>query len=336
MKRTTVLVTGASGFVGAALLRLLQHSPEFIVRGACRQPPAGAPEFVSIGDIGPETDWSDALRDVDVVVHCAARVHVMNDVAPAESLVLFRHVNVEGTRRLAQQAAAAKVRRFVFVSSVKVNGESTTGRTPYTHDEAPAPQDAYGLSKYEAELLLQEIAHRTGMEVVTVRPPLVYGPGVKANFERLMRAVARGVPLPFGLADNQRSMVYLGNLVDLLKCCVIHPRAPGNTFLVSDGRDLDSGELIRQLAHAMGKRPRLLPVMPGMMRLAARLLGKGAVAERVLGSLQVDIGHTCATLEWQPPFNVEEGMQATVASLIDAAHPTVEPEHLSPRPKRHS
>lgn len=317
MNRRTILVTGASGFVGAALVRALQQSPQIAVRSAWRLAPSPAGDQFSVGDIGPDTDWSRALEGVDAIVHCAARVHIMQDAGSAESLARFRQVNVEGTRRLAQQAAAAGVRRLVLVSSVKVNGESTTGRRPYAHDDTPAPQDAYGLSKQEAEQALWAVARASGLEAVVVRPPLVYGPGVKANFQSLMRAVSRGLPLPFGMTENRRSMVYLGNLVDLLQRCASDPRAPGNTFLAADGHDMSTGELIRQLARAMHRPPRLLPVPPALMQLAARLLGKGAIAERVLGSLQVDIRHTCATLDWQPPFSVEQGMQATVAPLLD-------------------
>jgi nucleoside-diphosphate-sugar epimerase len=319
MSKYTILVTGANGFVGKALANTLGQSAEITVRSAYRKVPVPGMDQVSIGDIGPETDWSKALQGVDVVVHCAARVHIMQDAGTTESLARFRHVNVEGTRRLAQQAAAIGVRRLVLVSSIKVNGESTSGRVPYAHDQAPTPEDAYGISKHEGEQALWEVARTTGLEVVVVRPPLIYGPGVKANFNSLMRAVSRGLPLPFGMADNRRSMVYLGNLVDLLQHCAIDPRAPGNTFLASDGHDMSTGELVRQLAHAMGCSPRLLPVPPAFMQLTARMLGKSAVADRVLGSLQVDISHTCTTLDWHPPFSVEQGMQATVAPLLDAS-----------------
>lgn len=312
----TILVTGASGFVGAALTHKLRQSPDIAVRSAWRQAPSAAADQFSIGDIGADTDWSQALQGVDVVVHCAARVHVMRDAGSAESLARFRQVNVAGTRRLALQAAEAGVRRVVLVSSVKVNGESTSGRQPYRHDEPPAPQDAYGISKHEAELALWEVARATGIEAVVVRPPLVYGPGVKANFHSLMRAVARGLPLPFGLTDNRRSMVYLGNLVDLLQRCATDPRAAGNTFLASDGSDMSTGELVRQLARAMHRPARLLPVPSALMQLAARILGKTAVADRVLGSLQIDIRHTCSTLDWQPPYTVAQGLQATVAPLL--------------------
>lgn len=318
MSRSTVLVTGASGFVGSALVRTLQQSPEFAVRAAYRQAPAPGREWVSIGEIGSETDWSKALDGVDVVVHCAARVHIMQEAGTAESLARFRQVNVEGTRRLAQQAASAGVRRLVFVSSIKVNGESTSGRAPYTHDEAPAPEDAYGISKHEAEQALWDVARATDLEAVVVRPPLVYGPYVKANFNNLMHAVARGLPLPFGLTVNRRSMIFLGNLVDLLQRCVADPRAAGNTFLVSDDHDMSTGELVRQLAHAMGCHSRLFPVPLVLMQFAARILGKNAVADRILGSLQVDISHTRAMLDWTPPYSIQQGMQATVAPLMNS------------------
>lgn len=319
MSRSTVLVTGASGFVGSALVSALQQSPEFAVRAAYRQAPAPGMEQVCIGEIGSETDWSKVLEGVDVVVHCAARVHIMEEAGAAESLARFRQVNVEGTRRLAQQATAAGVRRLVFVSSIKVNGESTSGRAPYTYDESPAPKDAYGISKHEAEQALWNVARATGLEAVVVRPPLVYGPHVKANFNNLMQAVARGLPLPFGLTANRRSMVFLGNLVDLLQCCVVDPRAADNTFLVSDNHDISTGELVRQLARAMGRHSRLFPVPPVLMQFAANILGKNAVADRILGSLQVDISYTQTMLDWSPPFSIEQGMQATVAPLMNSA-----------------
>ncbi|TCS35110.1 nucleoside-diphosphate-sugar epimerase [Paucimonas lemoignei] len=316
MSKFSILITGANGFVGQALVHRLQQEPAIRIRKALRSTPASTDDTVGIGDIGPNTDWTKALVGIDAVIHCAARVHVMHDAGSAESLERFRQVNVEGTRRLALQAAAAGVRRLVLVSSVKVNGESTSGRLPYRHDEPPAPQDAYGISKHEAEQALWEVARTTGIEAVVVRPPLVYGPGVKANFQSLMQAVACGVPLPFGLSNNCRSMVYLGNLVDLLQRCATDPRAPGNIFLAGDGSDMSTGELVRQLAHAVQRRPRLLPVPPSLMRIVARILGKSAVAERVLGSLQVDIRHTCTTLDWQPPFSVAQGLQETVAPLL--------------------
>ena len=314
MSNYTVLVTGASGFVGSALVRALQQVPDVSVRGAYRQAPNPGAAQVSIGDIGPDTDWSKALEGVDAIVHCAARVHVMHDAGTAESLASFRRVNVEGTANLARQAAAAGVKRLVFVSSIKVNGETTTGLQPYAYDNAPAPQDAYGTSKWEAESKLWQIAGQTGLEAVVVRPPLVYGPGVKANFQRLMQAAQRGIPLPFGLVNNRRSMVYVENLADLLVRCACDPRAAGETFLVSDGQDLSTKGLIEQMVKAKGSRPRLLPIPPSLMWTIARLMKKEAIADRVLGSLQVNIDHTCRILDWNPPFTPDEGIRATVAA----------------------
>jgi nucleoside-diphosphate-sugar epimerase len=317
MSVSKILVTGASGFVGSALALRLQIEAGISVRRAYRATPGNTEnnENVSVGDIGPETDWSAALSGVDVVVHCAARVHVMNDDGSEDSLAQFRKVNVLGTQRLARQAAAAGVRRLVFVSSIKVNGETTTGLPPFSHLSQPAPVDPYGISKWEAEQALWKIARETGLEVVVVRPPLVYGPGVKANFLRLMQAVSRRIPLPFGAVHNKRSMVYVQNLIDLLVKCALHPRAGSQTFLVSDGYDLSTGALVERLAMAMSCKPRLINVPPALMHTVAKLSGKKDFADRLLGSLQVDITHTRETLNWQPPFTVDEGMRATVHSL---------------------
>ena len=315
-----ILVTGANGMVGAALVKHLSQDSAVEVVEAVRAPSAGnrSPQTRVIGDIGPRTRWDDALRGIDVVVHCAARVHIMGESDPSTALQKFREVNVAGTERLAMECVRAGVRRLVFVSSVKVNGESTSGRTPFRHDDAPDPQDPYGVSKAEAEASLMKVARHTGLEVVVVRPPLVYGPGVKANFLRLMQTVARGIPLPFGAVDNRRSMVYVGNLVDLLATAATHPAAPGQTFMVSDGDDLSTRGLIEGLARAMGVRPRLVPVPAGLMRGVAALLGKKAVSDRVLGSLQMDIDHTCRTLSWRPPSSVAAGLEATVAAWHSA------------------
>ncbi len=312
----SILVTGASGMVGAALVERLQHDAGIHVAGAFRRAPVGGhpPEVRLIGDIGRDTDWVGALSGVDVVVHCAARVHIMGESHGDEALRKFREVNVEGTGRLARECARAGVKRLVFVSSVKVNGESTSQRSPFRHDDLPAPQDAYGISKQEAEATLWEVSKQTGLEVAVVRPPLVYGPGVKANFLRLMQAVARGVPLPFGAVRNQRSMVYVRNLADLLAVVATHPDAAGQTFMASDGADLSTKGLIEGLAKAMGVRPKLLPVPSGLMRAVAGMLGKSATSDRVLGSLQVDIDHTRRQLGWNPPATVEEGLGETVAA----------------------
>jgi UDP-glucose 4-epimerase len=269
---------------------------------------------VQVGDLLPTTDWSAAFQGVDAVVHCAARVHVMQDDA-TDPLEAYRLVNVEGTLNLARQAATAGVRRFVFVSSIKVNGEATVPRQPFTADDAPAPLDPYGVSKLEAEQGLREIEAQMGMEVVIVRPPLAYGPGVKANFASMMRWVARGVPLPLGAIHNARSMVALDNLVDLLVTCLKHPAAAGQTFLVSDGEDVSTTKLLRRTAQAMGKRALLLPVPAFLLESGAALLGKRAVAQRLCGSLQVDIEKTRRLLGWNPPLTLDQGLKKAVEGM---------------------
>ena len=291
-----VLVTGANGFVGRALVQELQVRG-IAATGAVRG--IAGPGQCSVGDIGAHTDWRRALSGCDTVFHLAARVHVMAD-QDADPLAAYREVNVTATLVLAHQAAAAGVRRFVFVSSVKVNGEATTA-VPFRASDAPAPCDPYGVSKMEAERALLALAAGGQMEMVIVRPPLVYGPGVKANFLNLMKLVRLGLPLPFGSVRNRRSMVALDNLVDLLIVCGTHRAAAGQVFMVSDGEDLSMPDLVRLLGSAFGRRPLLLPVPASWLAGAARLAGKSAVAERVLGSLQVDIAATRATLGWSPP-----------------------------------
>jgi UDP-glucose 4-epimerase len=258
-----------------------------------------------------ETNWSPALGGVDVVVHCAARVHMMHDPA-ADPPVAFRAVNVQGTVRLAQQAAAAGVRRFVFVSSVKVHGDATAPGRPFRADDAAAPQDAYGQSKWEAEQALQVFVQSVAMELVIVRPPLVYGPGVRANFAALMRWVQRGWPLPFAALDNRRSLVALDNLVDLLCLCLHHPGAAGQVFMVSDGEDVSTAELVRRLAEVLGRPARLFPIPVVWLERAAALVGKRPAVQRLCGSLQVDIEKTRSVLGWQPPLSLEQGLQQLV------------------------
>lgn len=278
-------------------------------RGRAAPWPEGV-EVAQIDGLSVAQSWGEALQGVEVVIHCAARVHVMDEQA-ADPLAEFRAVNVEATRHLAQQAAAAGVTRFVFVSSIKVNGEETAAGRPFTADATPRPQDAYGQSKLEAEQALFAIAAQTGLEVVVVRPPLVYGPGVKANFASLMRALQRRLPLPFGAIDNRRSLVARDNLVDLLLCCARHPAAAGQVFLVSDGEDLSTAQLCRGLSQALGVRPRLLPVPPALLRLLGRLTGRSQQVQRLLGSLQVDISATCRRLDWRPPVRVEQALRET-------------------------
>jgi len=313
-----ILVTGATGFVGNALVIRLAADRRFgRIVAAVRRSRVSLPEGVQsvcVGDFLPSTDWGEALQGVDGVVHCAARVHVMQDDA-TDPLQAYREVNVEGTLNLARQAAKAGVRRFVFVSSIKVNGEATRLGHPFRADDSPAPSDPYGVSKMEAEMGLRQIESDTGMEVVIVRPPLVYGPGVKANFASMMRWVARGVPLPLGAIHNVRSMVALDNLVDVLITALRHPAAAGQTFLVSDGEDVSTTELLRLTARAMGKRAVLLPVPAFALEFGAALVGKRAVAQRLCGSLQVDIEKTRRLLGWKPPLTLDQGLRKAVEAL---------------------
>lgn len=311
---SALLVTGANGFVGSAVRRGALAAGQ-AVRGAVRTPGSIGRDEVAVGAMDGHTDWADALRGCRAVVHTAARVHVMNE-SSADPLSEFRRVNVEGTLNLARQAAEAGVQRFVFVSSIKVNGEGTEAGHAYAASSPPAPQDAYGISKSEAEQGLHRIASDTGLEVVVVRPPLVYGPGVKANFRSLMLAVARGVPLPLGsVVGNRRSLVALDNLADLLLTCAKHPAAAGHTFLVSDGEDLSTADLLRRMGQALNRPARLLPCSPSLLQMGARLVGKAAIAQRLLGNLQVDISHTRATLGWTPPITVDEGLRRAAAGL---------------------
>jgi len=304
-----ILITGATGFVGKAACEHAVHHG-LSVKGALRirgQVPSCIEPLV-VGEINGMTDWGSALRDVNVIVHLAARVHVMHDTA-TDPLTAFRSVNVDGTLNLARQAAAAGVKRFVFVSSVKVNGESTPPGRAFTEADAPNPQDAYGQSKHEAEISLRHLSAATGMEVVIIRPPLVYGPGAKANFAALIHAVQRGWPLPLGTVNNQRSLVAMDNLVDFIFTCITHPQAANQTFLVSDGQDLSTNELVRGMARASGVPARLMPVPVWALQAGASLLGKGDVVQRLCGNLQVDISKACNLLGWMPPVSVEEGLR---------------------------
>jgi len=310
------LVTGANGLVGRFLCaELFRRGGK--VRAAVRSANAEFDDFerTIVGSINGATDWSAALVDMDAVIHLAARVHVMHDTA-ADPLAAFRAVNVAGTLNLARQAAVAGVKRFVFVSSVKVNGEDTSPGRAFVESDLPAPQDAYGVSKHEAELGLRQLAADTGMEVIIIRPPLVYGPGVKANFAALMRAVQRGWPLPLGAVHNQRSLVALDNLVDFIVTCTTHPQAANQTFLVSDGHDLSTTELVRGLARAAGVPARLLPVPVWALEAGATLLGKGDAVQRLCGNLQVDISKARSLLGWVPPVSVDEGLRRALAGVI--------------------
>lgn len=290
----SLLITGGSGFVGKALIKRLADQP---LRLATRSDARA---------------WHQALLGIKTVVHLAARVHVMQDTE-ADPLAAFRAVNVEGTLNLARHAAAAGVKRFVFVSSAKVNGESTLPGRAFTEADTPNPKDAYGQSKHEAEQGLRQLSVGTGMEVVIIRPPLVYGPGVKANFLALMLAVQRGWPLPLGAVHNQRSLVALSNLVDFIVTCITHPQAANQTFLVSDGQDLSTTELVRGMAQAAGVPARLLPVPVWALQAGASLLGKGDAVQRLCGNLKVDISKARSLLGWLPPVSVEEELRRAMA-----------------------
>jgi nucleoside-diphosphate-sugar epimerase len=306
-----ILVTGATGFVGKAVVqRLLNDDESWRVAVALRKDGQQWPARILprvTGDLEPSTDWSLALDGVSLLVHCAARVHVMAETA-ANPLDEFRRVNVLGTLNLAQQAAKSGVRRFVFVSSIGVIGAATAYK-PFTSEDPVQPHSPYAQSKYEAELGLQDLAAETGMEVVIIRPPLVYGPGAPGNFGSLMRWLRRGIPLPLGAIHNQRSLVALDNLVDLIVTCLTHPAAANQTFLVSDGEDVSTTELLRRMGQALGCPTRLIPVPASWLKLAAELVGKQDVAQRLCGSLQVDIEKTRRLLGWTPPLSLDEGLR---------------------------
>ncbi len=309
------LITGANGFVGQRLCDEAL-SRGWRVRGAVRAPCSLAEgvEAVTVGSVEGDTDWTPALRQIEVVVHLAARVHVMQNDA-LNPLADYLKVNLDGTENLANQAARAGVKRLIYVSSIKVNGEVTLQGAKFTEDGQAAPQDPYGVSKWQAEQALHRIAQTTALEVVIIRPPLVYGPGVKANFAALMRAVQGGWPLALGSVQNRRSLVALDNLVDFLSTCMAHPKAANQTFLVSDGNDLSTTELVRGLARAAHVSARLMPVPVWALRAGATLLGMEGEVQRLCGNLQVDISKARSVLGWQPPITVDEALRRAVGGL---------------------
>ncbi len=308
---SVVLVTGASGFVGQQLCaEMLKQG--WHIKAALRAPhplPGGV-KPVMVGAIDDGTDWTDALQGVDTVIHLAARVHVMKDTA-SDPLAEFLKVNLYGTANLAQQAKQAGVKRLVYVSSIKVNGECTSEMHPYTESDQADPQDPYGVSKWQAEQALQRIAEETGLEIVIVRPPLVYGPGVKGNFISLLAAINRGIPLPLAGANNARSLVYVGNLVAALIACAQHPAAAGQTYLASDGADISTALLVEKIAHALGRKSRLFYFPPGLLRVAATVLGRAEQIDRLFGSLRVSDAKIRKELGWAPPYTMEQGLRAT-------------------------
>lgn len=307
-----ILVTGGSGFVGRMLcaeMALTKH----LIRLALRKINLRLSNFDQcvVGSLNGTTDWSGPLANVDVVIHMAARAHVMKDTS-IDPLAEFRKVNVDATLNLAIQASQAGVKRFIYISSVKVNGESTELGKPFREDDNANPEDAYGLSKFEAEQGLLIIAKSSGMEVVIIRPPLIYGPGVKANFKSILLTLKLGLPMPLAHIYNKRSFVYVGNLVSLIICCINHPAAANHIFLVSDGCDLSTTSLLKKCAMALGVQARLFAAPHMLMLFCAKFLGKRDVASRIYGNLQVDISKSHQLLGWTPPISVEEGLLLTV------------------------
>jgi len=327
-----VLVTGADGFVGKVVCRRLLeagYTPRAALWNAELWPKlqaatSGLSEFAVIGDLGANPNLNDALENVAAIVHLAARVHVMQDDT-LDPLKEYRRVNVDGTEALACAAAKLGVRRMVFVSTVKVNGESSSGK-PFTEGDPPDPQDPYAVSKWEAEEALRRVAAKTGLEIVIVRPPLVYGPGVRANFLRLMSLVERGIPLPLPDTKNRRSLVGVENLADLLTLCASHPGAVNETFMVSDREDVTTRDLIARIARVLGRSARFVPISEFAVRFAARLVGKEDAINRLLGSLTVSSDKAGQRLGWKPPVTLDSGLAATAGWYLESSR-------LMPKPK---
>lgn len=315
------LVTGPFGFVGEGLIRQLLRDPAQEIVAGYRSGvirPAERVHAYQVGELSAHTDWQAALARVDTVVHLAARVHVMSD-GVADPMAEFRRINVEGTLNLARQAAAAGVRRFVYISSIKVNGEATRAGRPFRAAEHAAPVDPYAVSKHEAEQALRQLTADSALQVVVIRPPLVYGPAVRANFRSMMGWLRRGVPLPLGAINNKRSLVGLDNLCDLIVTCAEHPAAAGQTFLASDGEDVSTTELLRRLGLALGRPARLLPVPARLLQAGLTALGRRDIGQRLCSSLQVDISETCATLGWAPPVSLDEGLRRAAQAYLAEA-----------------
>ena len=313
-----ILLTGATGFVGQAVFaRLAGKMPlRIVLRDAHKKFSAKHPDYeISLARLSKEQDWTSSLKNVSCIIHLAARAHIVKETAP-DPLAKFRDVNTEGTLALAEQAYHLGVKRFVFVSSIKVNGEITKPGNPFRTQDIPAPVSNYGISKMEAEKGLMVLSAKTGMEIVIIRPPLVYGPGVKGNFAHMVYWLKKGTPLPFGAIHNQRSFVALDNLVDLLVTCIDHPAAANEIFFVSDDEDVSTTELLHRLGRAIGCPARLIPIPEKLLQAAATLFGRQDIATRLCGSLQVDIEKTKNLLDWTPPLTLDAGLRKIHSETI--------------------
>jgi UDP-glucose 4-epimerase len=312
-----IALTGSTGFIGKELIKKLGNKTAEVIQIGRSEDNHNNPDYIYVNGIDSSSLFNLSDHKCDVLIHCAARVHIMDD-SPTSPLKEFREVNTHGTLNLARQAADAGVKRFIFISSIKVNGESTELDKPFIPDVHFIPTDPYGLSKYEAEIGLSKIAEKTGMEVVIIRPPLVYGPGVKANFASLMKWVNRGLPLPLGgITDNKRSLVSIDNLVDLIVTCIEHPNAANQTFLVSDDDDVSTSQLLVNMAIALPVPNRSIPIPSTWFTVVAKLIGKPAISQRLCGSLQVDISKTKELLNWQPPYSSAESMKKTANAFLE-------------------
>jgi nucleoside-diphosphate-sugar epimerase len=310
------LITGSTGFVGRALIKSLNQkgiSTLCVIRN--NKYVDDFERTFEISDLSDNNDWSPILTDIDVIIHCAARVHVMNDKA-SNPLEEFRKVNTRATLNLAKQASNSGVKRFVFISSIKVGGESSKLGNPLTEDSDYVPSDPYGLSKYEAEQELLELAEHSEMEVVIIRPTLIYGPGVKANFETMMNWASKPIPLPFGAINNKRSLVSIDNLISLIEVCLTHPKAKNEIFYVNDGNDVSTSDLLRKLYKSFSNRTPLIPIPMSLINLLFKLIGKGGYSARLLSSLQVDISKAKTLLNWTPPHSVDDSIDKTVKHFI--------------------
>lgn len=306
-----ILITGASGFVGSALVNKLAIDSKYKITAATRNVKSDFQKIVNFFPVGEFFDlvnWKASLADIDLIIHCAARVHVMREVA-ANPLAEFRRINVAGSFRLAEQAAAAGVKRFIFLSSIKVNGSGTKLGTPFCTEDIPAPLGPYAISKWEAEQGLLDISVKTGMEVVIIRPPLVYGPGVKENFAALLKLARSGIPLPLGSINNKRSFVALDNLLDFITLCAAHPLAANQIFFVSDGEDVSTSEMLRRMRKALQRPAYLIPIPGSFLKMAAALVGRRDMAIRLCESLQLDIRKNHELLGWKPPLSLDEGLR---------------------------